>query len=96
MGLTHPMGQTEYPPRCTLSPGTSALLAEAHGLTGLSYEQIGALCGIDGSYWRRLTIGQRCPSRPVAQRIIQVLDLGHEAADRLLSEAVVGKGRYGR
>jgi cyanate lyase len=90
------MDQINSSSRRQLTTTTAAVLADAHRATGLTYEQFGSLCGIDGSYWRRLTIGERCPSVPVARQIIDVLDLDPEAADRLLGEAVVGRGRYGR
>ena len=82
------MDQTYYPPRRKLTRDTAALLARAHRQTGLTYEQAGEMCGIDGSYFRRLTIGERCPSRSVAQRIVFALDLDDETAHRLMSESV--------
>ena len=86
------MDQIQYPPRRELSSSTAALLAGAHRRTGLTYDQAGEMCGIDGSYFRRLTVGERCPSRSVALRIIFALDLDPATAEQLLAESV-DKGR---
>ena len=55
---------------------------------GLTFSQAGAACGIDGSYFRRLTVGERCPSRSVALKIIFALDLDQATAEQLLSESM--------
>ena len=60
----------------------------AHRRTGLSYRQIAPYLGIDFSYWRRLCVGERAPSRPVAHKIIQILDLPEDVVDDLLAAAV--------
>ena len=86
--------------RRTLPPDLAEALAIAHADTGLSYRQVGDQLDLDWSYWRRLTRGERCPSRQVAGRIVDLLDLGDDVAAELLAESVVREpsspGRRGR
>ena len=86
-GPQHPVGHTARQ-RKLLPPELAEQLLVAHQATGLSYRQIAPYLGVHYSYWRRLTVGERCPSRPVAHRIIQVLDLPDTVIDGLLDEAV--------
>ena len=82
-----PLGHTARQ-RKLLPPDLAHQLLLAHQRTGLSYRRIAPYLGIDFSYWRRLCVGERCPSRPVVHRIIQVLDLPDTVIDDLLDEAV--------
>ena len=86
-GPQHPVDHTVRK-RKLLPPDLAHELLLAHQATGLSYRQIAPYLGVHYSYWRRLTVGERCPSRPVAHRIIQVLDLPEDVIDGLLDEAV--------
>ncbi|MGI8515147.1 MAG: hypothetical protein ACR2NT_08380 [Acidimicrobiia bacterium] len=63
----------------------------AHKGTGASYRQVALLIDIDFGYWRRLTMGERCPSRDVAERIIAVLELDNDLATEL-RDAYVDSG----
>jgi cyanate lyase len=86
MDHAYPKGHTRT--RKLLSPEVAANLAEAHRLTGCSYRRVAAAIGIDWGYWRRLTLGERCPSREVAERIVAVLGLDPDTATQLREEAV--------
>ena len=77
-----------YPPRQHLPPNIAQGLAEAHDRTGASFRRVGRALGIDWSYWRRLTRGERAPSVQVAERIIEVLDLPDDVAGELIEAAV--------
>lgn len=81
------MGHT-LPPRRLLPPYIARELADAHKRNGLSYRQVARALGIDHGYWRRLTLGERCPSGDVAERIIRVLDLDDDLAEALRGAAV--------
>ena len=61
------MGQPPYPPRRELTPAVAARLAEAHRRTGATYSQVAAVKGIDGSCWRRLTLGGGAPAGRLPQ-----------------------------
>jgi cyanate lyase len=75
--------------RRTLSPAVAQILADAHARTGLPYRPVAAALGIDYSYWRKLTIGQRAPSLRVAFAIIDLFGFDDETAVKLLDESVV-------
>lgn len=79
---------TRYPARRTLPTDLARVLAAAHRDTGMSYRAVSRLIGIDHGYWRRLTLGERCPRRAVAEQIIEVLELDDDLAARLLEVAV--------
>ena len=74
--------------RKLLPPELAAQLADAHRHTGASYRRVAAAIGIDYSYWRKLTMGERCPSVEVAERIIRVLRLDDDTTAWLRAEAV--------
>ena len=88
-GPLEPMGHSQ---RRTLPPDLAMALDEAHKRTGASYRAVASAIGIDWSFWRRLTRGERCPSRQVALRICDVLQLDDEIVDRLMAAAVVREG----
>lgn len=87
------MDQT--PTRHRLPSELAQTLALLHAATGMPYGLIAQEIGIDGSYWRRLTLGERCPSRDVAQRIIDTLRLPDDVAQELLEASVDRVARYG-
>lgn len=89
------MGHTTYPPRHHLPPEVAQGLAHAHQQTGMSYRQVARAISIDWGYWRRLTRGERCPSRQVAQRIISTLHLPDDVAQELLEASVDRTAWYG-
>lgn len=82
--------------RRLLPPDLAAKLADAHQRTGASYRRVAAAIGIDFSYWRRITLGQRCPSTLVAEDIIYVLRLDERDPDaaRWLREVAVERIVY--
>jgi ribosome-binding protein aMBF1 (putative translation factor) len=86
-GHDHRKGHTAYRRR-TLPRGLAQALAAAHAASGWSYRQAARRLRIDWSYWRRITRGERCPSRQIAQRIIWTLDLDDDTAQWLLAESV--------
>lgn len=66
----------------------TALLADLHAKTRLSYRAVAKVIGIDHGYWRRLTVGERCPSAHVSRRIIDVFRLDDDTAAELLAGSV--------
>lgn len=84
-----PRGPKDHTSRRTLPPHLADALAQAHETTGGSYRAVAAAIGIDYGYWRRLTRGERCPSREVARQIALVLELDDEVVDALMAVAVV-------
>jgi len=88
------------PRRRTLPTHLAEALADAHKRSGFSFRGAAGRLGLDWSYWRRLCRGERCPSREVAARIIQTLNLDDDTATELLASAVVREpappGRRGR
>jgi cyanate lyase len=97
-GHDHRKDHTAYRRR-TLPRGLAQALAAAHTKTGSSFRVVARRLRLDWGYWRRLTKGERVPSRQVAQKIIQTLDLDDEVAAELLAESVIrepspnGRGR---
>ena len=88
MDNTYPMGNTEYPPRQTLSPEAAAILSSAQDRSGASYRRVAKALGISHPHWWRLCQGKRAPSTAVAIKIIRLFDLEPEAADLLIDESV--------
>jgi ribosome-binding protein aMBF1 (putative translation factor) len=91
-----PPTQGQQRTRKTLPAELASQLADAHRRTGASYRRVAAAIGIDFSYWRRITLGQRCPSVEVAERIIRVLrlDLYDPGTASWLREEAVEKVVY--
>ena len=91
-GISHgprqPMGHTPYSERQLLPASIAQGLADAHFRTGASYRRVADALGVDWSFWRRLTRGERAPSLETAQRIISLLDLRPGLAEDLLEVAV--------
>ena len=92
MGHNPPMGHSSFPARRLLPDHLAHVLADAHTSTGGSFRAVARRIGIDHAYWRRLTKGERCPSREVAERIINALDLHHHLAEALMAAAVEKPG----
>ena len=82
------MGNSNYPPRSTLSPAVSTALTDAHNQTGGTYREVAAVLRVSYPYWWRLCRGERAPTTHVAFRIIDTLDLDQDTADLLLDECV--------
>ena len=87
-----PQQPLDHNRRRTLPADLAAALDDAHRRSGGTYRSVAAAIGIDWSFWRRLTRGERCPSRPVAWRICDVLQVPDDVADQLMAAAVVREG----
>jgi hypothetical protein len=68
-------------------------LLAAHQQTGASYRQVAAALNIDVAMWWRICQGTRTPSRPVAQRVVDRLQLDDDLAQALLDASVELKQR---
>ncbi len=72
----------------TLTAPLASALTEAHNQTGGTFRRVAAALGLNHVTWWRLCRGERAPSRGVAFRIIDVLDLDDDTAELLLDESV--------
>lgn len=75
--------------RHELPPEVGDEIRRAFHRTGMTMAEAAHRIGISESYFYRLTVAERCPSRPVAWRLIDVLGLDDEVACDLLDAAVV-------
>ncbi len=96
VGRNNCMGRTPttYPPRRTLPAHLATALAVAKVATGLTFRGLEQLSGIDNSYIVKLTKGTRCPSREVAEELIDALGLDDDVALELMEVAVVKRYYY--
>lgn len=89
VGNDNPTGNS-YPSRRTLPPWLADVLLAAHLQSGRSYRAAAKTIGIDVGHWWRITRGDRCPSREVAERIVAAVDLPVIVVDDLMDVAVDG------
>jgi transcriptional regulator with XRE-family HTH domain len=77
------------PARRTLPVWLAARIDQARRQAGLSIRGLARAAGISTGMAHYLTTGARLPSRQVAERIIDVLDLDEEVEEALLEVAAV-------
>ena len=81
------MATTKYDNRKTLPADLAARIATARRDAG-SLRAVAERAGISHSFLCQITQGTRCPTRPVAERLIPVLGLDAETASELWDCAV--------
>lgn len=77
------------PTRRRLPPHLAQAIDRARWQAGLTIRQFAARAGISSGMAGYLCSGERLPSREVAARVIEVLDLGADAEEALLEVAAV-------
>jgi transcriptional regulator with XRE-family HTH domain len=60
---------------------------------GWTQQEVASRVGIDRAYLAHLEAGRRAPSKSIAERLIAVLTLPADLAERLREAAVEGAGR---
>lgn len=92
----HPMGTPPHlvtqRERRRLAPELGALLRDARCARGMTRAALAAAVGVSWPYIGRLERGERCPSTVVAERLIKVLELRHDAADAIWFAAATDTG----
>ena len=79
---------TPHPgPRRHLSPHIASAIRRAKEDSGLSWHQLAVEVGISRAHLNYLGNGKRIPSRVVAKKLIEKLDLDRDVADELLLAA---------
>lgn len=78
--------------RRTLPDGVALLLRAARERAGLGVRETARRAWVSGGYVANLEAGDRCPSRRVAERLADVLQLDSEQRQQLLAAAVTDAG----
>ncbi|MFE5852533.1 helix-turn-helix domain-containing protein [Streptomyces sp. NPDC056500] len=68
------------------------MLAAARARTGLAQRRASAIAGLSGHYLNAIEAGQRTPSRVVAERLAEVLELTPDERRKLFAAAVTDAG----
>jgi transcriptional regulator with XRE-family HTH domain len=79
--------------RHTLPLDLGAELRAYRQSQGSTLAQVGERAGVDPSHLGHMEHGRRAPSKSIAERLIEVLGLPSDLAERLRSAAIPNAGR---